>query len=88
MIRVMDETLLSGYKPKPPAPPRKGEPLWTLAKDGVTVTADLLDQSQAGVELRMFRKGEWQSGRRFRERDRAIAHADGHRLQLLAKGWS
>jgi hypothetical protein len=81
------DALLSGFKPRGPKPPRESERLWTLPKDGVTITADLLDQSQAGVELRMFRDGEWQSGRRFRERDRAIAHADGLRQQLLAKGW-
>ena len=79
--------LLAGYRPSAPAPPRAGEPVWTLAKDGVTVTTELLDQSAAGVELRISRNGEWQSGRRFRARDNAVAHAEQHRQQLTAKGW-
>jgi hypothetical protein len=82
------DALLSGFKPRGPKPPREGERLWMLTKDGVTVTADLLDQGEAGVELRMFRNGEGQSGRRFLERDRAIAHAGSLRQQLLTKaGW-
>jgi hypothetical protein len=81
------EHLLHDFKPAAPKRARQGEPLWTLAKDGVTVTAELLDQSTAGVELRMLRNGEWQSGRRFRERASAIAHAENHRRQLLSKGW-
>jgi hypothetical protein len=59
-----------------------------LTKDGVRVTAELLDQSSAGVELRMLRNDEWQSGRRFWERDNAVAHAEQHRQQLTAKGWT
>jgi hypothetical protein len=70
-----------------PTQPRTGERLWTLTKDGVTVTAELLDQSSAGVELRMLRNGDSQSGRRFAERANAIAHAEKHREQLLAKSW-
>jgi hypothetical protein len=58
-----------------------------LSKDGVRVTAELLDQSAAGVEVLMLRNGEWMSGRRFAERANAVAHADNHRQQLLAKGW-
>jgi hypothetical protein len=71
----------------PPTRARVGERLWTLAKDGVIVTAELLDQSSAGVELRMLKNGEWLSGRRFAERANAVAHADNHRQQLVAKGW-
>ena len=81
------EELLSGYRPPPPKPPRTGETLWTLSKDGVRVTAELLDQSSAGMELRMLRDGEWQSGRRFADRANAVAHAEKHRRQLQAKGW-
>ena len=80
------EELLSGYKPPPSKPPRPGETLWTLSKDGVRVTAELLDQSSAGMELRMLRNGEWQSGRRFADREAALRHAEYNR-RLLAKGW-
>jgi hypothetical protein len=66
---------------------RVGERLWALAKDGVTVTAELLDQSSAGVELRLLKDGEWMSGRRFAERTNARAHAEGHRAHMVAKGW-
>lgn len=81
------EELLSSYQPPPPKPPRTGDTLWTLTKEGVGVTAELLDQSSAGVELRMHRDGEWLSGRRFSERANAIAYALKHREQLTAKGW-
>jgi hypothetical protein len=56
-------------------------------KDNVRVTAELRDQSTAGVELRMLRNGEWLSGRRFRERADAAADAERRREQLMAKGW-
>jgi hypothetical protein len=79
--------LLHGYKPQPRQPLRQGEPLWTLTKDDVRVAAELMDQSSAGVELRMLRNGEWQSGRRFTERINAVAHAEQNRLGLVAKGW-
>jgi hypothetical protein len=79
--------LLHGYKPQPRQPLRQGEPLWTLTKDSVSVAAELLDQSSTGVELRMLRNGEWQSGRRFVERANAVAEAERSRLALIAKGW-
>ena len=82
-----EDALLSGFRPPPPKPLRQGEPLWTVTKDGVAVTAELLDQSEAGVELRMWRNGEWLSGRRFTARVNAVAHAESHRQQLMAKGW-
>ena len=81
------EDLLHDYTPPPPKAARHGEPLWELTKDGARVTAELLDQSSAGVELRMLRNGEWQSGRRFSERANAGAHAEKNRQQLLARGW-
>ena len=73
--------------PVQPAQPRVGERLWTLTKEGVTVTAELLDWSSAGVELRMLRNGEWQSGRRFAERANAVAHTENRQQEMLAKGW-
>jgi hypothetical protein len=81
----MGDELLHSYKM--PAPARTGEALWTLTKDGVRITAELLDQSRAGMELRMLRNGEWQSGRRFADRVNAVAHAENHRKQLLTQGW-
>jgi hypothetical protein len=35
----------------------------------------------------MLRNGEWMSGRRFAERVNALAHAEGHRAQMVTKGW-
>jgi hypothetical protein len=79
---------LHDYQAPPAKPARAGEILWTLTKDGVRVTAELLDQSSAGVELRMLRNGEWMSGRRFAEPTNAKAHAESHRAQMVAKGWT
>ena len=70
-----------------PTQARTGELLWTLAKDGVTVSAELVDQSSAGVELRMLKDGEWMSGRRFAERTNALAHAAKHRAEMVSKNW-
>jgi hypothetical protein len=85
---MTSEHLLHGYVAPAPAPPRKGEPVWNLTKDGVALTAELLDQSRAGMELRMLRNGEWHSGRRFIDRADALQHAEHTRQQLLAKGWT
>ena len=82
------EELLHGYRPPPPKLPRSGERLWTLTRDGVRLTAELLDQSSAGMELRMLRDGEWMSGRRFADKEAALRHAESNRQQLLTKGWS
>ena len=63
------EELLHGYQPPRLKPPRIGELVWALTKDGVRLTAELLDQSSAGMELRMLRDGEWMSGRRFADKE-------------------
>jgi hypothetical protein len=58
-----------------------------LTKDGITLAAELLGQSSAGMELRMLKDGDWLSGRRFSDRVDALRHAEHNRQQLLAKGW-
>ena len=68
-------------------PPKIATPLWTLTKDGQRVDAQLVDQSAAGCELRMLQNGEWLSGRRFRDKARAMAHGGDVRQQLESRGW-
>jgi hypothetical protein len=71
----------------PPAKPHVVTPLWTVTKDGQRVEAQLVDQTEAGCELRMLQNGEWLSGRRFSDRARAMAHGEDARHQLEARGW-
>jgi hypothetical protein len=71
-----------------PTKPRPTEPLWTLTKAGQRIDAELIDQREAGCELRMLQNGEWLSGRRFSEKARANAHGDDVRHQLEKRGWS
>jgi len=66
---------------------RKGEHVWSLAKDGHRIDVELLDQSDAGMELRTLKDGEWCSGRRFSDREAALRHAERNRIDLATKGW-
>ena len=71
----------------PPLKPYIAEPLWTVTKDAQRIDAQLVDQSEAGCELRMLQNGEWLSGRRFSDKARAMAHGDDVRRQLEQRGW-
>jgi hypothetical protein len=71
----------------PPAKSFVVTPLWTVTKDGQRVDAQLVDQSEAGCELRLLQNGEWLSGRRFSDKARAMAHGDDVRHQLESRGW-
>jgi hypothetical protein len=72
----------------PPATPKVVTPIWTLTKDAQRIEAELVDQGAAGWELRLMQNREWVSGRRFRDRLQAVAHAVETRRELLSRGWS
>jgi hypothetical protein len=74
-----DSPLLHGYRPPPPPGPTPGERIWTLTKGASRIDCDLRTDRVAGVEAQLFRDGEFVSGRRFGQRDQAIAHTDQHR---------
>jgi hypothetical protein len=71
----------------PPTKTFVATPLWTVTKDGQRIDAQLVDQSEAGCELRMLQNGDWLSGRRFSDKARAMAHGDEVRKQLEQRGW-
>ena len=77
-VRLVDMPLSKTYL---------AESLWTVTKDGQRVDAQLVDQTEAGCELRMLQNGEWLSGRRFSDKARAMAHGDDVRHQLEQRGW-
>ena len=72
----------------PPTTPRLVTTLWTVRKDSQRIDAELVEQGAAGWEVRLLRDLEWHSGRRFRNRVQAVAHAVDTRRELLTRGWS
>ena len=71
----------------PPAMPKVVTPIWTVTKDAQRIDAELIEQGAAGWELRLMRNREWVSGRRFKHRLQAVAHAVETRRELLSRGW-
>lgn len=72
----------------PPTTASLVTPLWTVKKDSHRIDAELVEQGAAGWEIRLLRDHEWHSGRRFRNRVQAVAHAVDTRRELLTRGWS
>jgi len=72
----------------PPATPKVVTPIWALTKDARRIEAELVEQGAAGWELRLMTNREWVSGRRFKHRLQAVAHAVETRRELLSRGWS
>jgi hypothetical protein len=76
-----------GYKPA--VTRRPSESRWILQKDGRHVACELRDGGpDFGVEVRLFRDGEFYSGRLCATRELAERHADGLRATLERDGWS
>jgi hypothetical protein len=73
-------------KPPPPPPPRKGEPLWTIEKNGRQLACELRDDGAAGVEVQMSRDGEFLYSRRWPTRARAVEDADAQKARYLGEG--
>jgi len=67
------------YEPNhriPPRQPRAGASLWTIQKDGRNLTCELRDDGEWGVELQVYREGEFLYGRRWATRALALAEAE------------
>lgn len=62
--------------------PRRGEVIWTEARDQVTWTCELREQEAAGVEAQVLRDGDLVVGRRFGSRNHALAWAELFRERL------
>jgi hypothetical protein len=66
--------------------PRVGEQLWAIRKDGRQLACELRDDGEAGVEVQMFRDGEFLFGRRWATRALALEEADERKAQYLREG--
>jgi hypothetical protein len=73
---------------KPPLqlPPPKGEPLWTVEKNGRRLACELRDDGAWGVEVRVYRDRELLYGRRWANRALALEEADERKAQYLREG--
>jgi hypothetical protein len=64
-----------------------GELWWSVRKpDGATLTCELLDQGQLGVEIKLARDGQFLLGRRFPDRSSAVVRADDLKTQHIRDG--
>jgi len=73
--------------PAPHRPP--GESIWSLRKDTEQLTCELHDCGQAfGVEIRIWRNGEFHSSSRFENRAHAERYATVLRGDFEREGWT
>jgi hypothetical protein len=68
--------------------PRPREPLWTLAKGGKRVDAELPFHGEHGVEVQCLYDGVMAYGHRFVLREQAVAEGEVHRRRLMREGWT
>jgi hypothetical protein len=63
-----------------------GEHLWAVRKDGRQLDCELRDHGAWGVEVQVYREGEFLYGRRWASRALALAEADERKAQYLREG--
>jgi hypothetical protein len=64
-----------------------GQLCWSIRKpDGATLTCELHDQGQRGVELRLLRDGHLLFGRRLHDRSAAVVKADDLKTEHIRDG--
>ena len=68
--------------------PRPREAIWTLTKGARRVDAELLYQSEHGVEVHFLEEGVVAYARRWLMRAEAVQEANEHRARLLRQGWT
>lgn len=68
--------------------PRPRERLWTLAKNGKRIDAELMFHAEYGVEIQFLYEGVMAYGRRWTLRAQAIQEANDKLAELTAEGWS
>ena len=56
-------------------------------RGGEEAHAELRDQGVAGVELQLFRGGDFANGRLYPSREAALEASELRRQQMIAKGW-
>jgi hypothetical protein len=83
---MSDEPFYAPNCTTPPHPPRAGEHLWTVQKDGRHHACELRDDGAWGVEVQVYRAGEFLYGLRFLTPALALAEADARKAQYLREG--
>ena len=83
---MSDEPFDATTRTVPPPQPRAGEPLWTIQKDGRTFACEIHDDWELGVQVQVYREGEYLYGRRWATRALALAKADEQKAQYLREG--
>jgi hypothetical protein len=73
-------------KPPPPPPRRPNEHLWAIRKDGRRLDGELRDHGEWGVEVQVFREGEFLYGRRWATRALSLEEADKQKARYLREG--
>ncbi|GAC1460185.1 MAG: hypothetical protein PVSMB1_10340 [Gemmatimonadaceae bacterium] len=69
--------------------PRRGEPLWSLQRDGRRMACELRDRGeQIGVEAQFLRDGECAHSRSFKTRALAVLFAEQQRRALERDDWA
>jgi hypothetical protein len=64
-----------------------GQLCWSIRKpDGTTLTCELHDQGQRGVELQLLRDGQFLFGRRLHDRSAAVVKADDLKTEHIRDG--
>jgi hypothetical protein len=63
-------------------------PLWTLHRDGKSMSAELRDLRQFGLELRYVRNGQPFATARFEDGADLLCEVALWRFELEARGWS
>jgi hypothetical protein len=91
MLRGMDDQRDPLYtpfgKPQAPRPCQPGEIVWTLRREHVDWSCELLFRGESyGWEARVLRSGELSVSRRFILREPAVRWADEQRTDI-ERGW-
>jgi hypothetical protein len=82
----MDDLFYSPDHRSAPRIAHPGEPLWELRVNHVTWSCELRYQGEYGVEMQIFRDGEFFAGRRFDTRALAVQWAELERQAWMKKG--
>jgi hypothetical protein len=77
------------YAPNRATAPRQrqpGEHLWAIRKEGRQLDCELRDHGTWGVEVQVYREGEFLYGRRWASRALALEEAGERKAQYLREG--
>ena len=65
---------------------KPGEHLWTIRTGGRQIDCELCDHGAWGVEVQIYREGEFRYGRRWATLALALEEADSRKAQYLSEG--